>query len=75
VLVHHDLVSACQYLDRLRHLHLHLLIRHDQRRSRVNGWAKAIFSDSLKILYFVSLTEEMEYITTKNANIRVMKSA
>jgi len=35
----------------------------------------AALIDSLTVRYFPTLTEEMEYMTTKNANRRVMKSA
>ncbi len=35
----------------------------------------AALIDSLTVRYFPTLTEEIEYITTKNANNKVMKSA
>src|SRR6476659_8982490 len=35
----------------------------------------AALSDSLTVRYFPILTDETEYMTTKNANRRVMKSA
>src|SRR5690606_26547604 len=44
--------------------------------SRVFGaWLNTPISDSVRTLYLPSLTEEMEYMTTKKANNRVMKSA
>ncbi|CUS31499.1 hypothetical protein COMA2_10138 [Candidatus Nitrospira nitrificans] len=36
---------------------------------------RAALIDSLTVRYFPTLTEEIEYITTKNANNKVMKSA
>ncbi len=38
------------------------------------GFSAALI-DSLTVRYFPTLTEEIEYITTKNANNKVMKSA
>ena len=35
----------------------------------------AALIDSLTVRYFPTLTDEIEYITTKNANSNVMKSA
>jgi len=40
-----------------------------------SGWLKTPVRGSERILYLPSLIEEMEYMTTKNANSSVMKSA
>ncbi|MDT4810071.1 hypothetical protein FQZ97_429760 [compost metagenome] len=40
-----------------------------------SGWLNTPTRVSERILYLPSLIEEMEYITTKKANSRVMKSA
>ncbi|MDT4875921.1 hypothetical protein FQZ97_1113260 [compost metagenome] len=43
--------------------------------SERSGWLNTPTRVSERILYLPSLIEEMEYITTKKANSRVMKSA
>ncbi|MCY1442243.1 hypothetical protein D9M71_586050 [compost metagenome] len=44
-------------------------------RMACSGWLNTPVRVSERILYLPSLIEEMEYITTKKANSRVMKSA